>query len=385
MNNWQKNILYILLSAILYFVIFIEILPKLLSNSTNLFQGDKYVIIVGDFQSNNSFGKQVLTGFKKAYYKAYYNKPYFKYIKVNIDESLVENVTGTIKSETRLLKKHVEKELIKIISTKNVISIISANTSQTIEAVLNVGKTFNIPVLITVSTKESLSNKYKNIYFRLLADNNKQGKAIIKWAKKFLNLKNSTCGVLYSPTKYGYDLLQSLRSSLGNDGYIKIIPFSISTTTDIVGSLKYGKSLGVSSWVSLSYLSESIEIMAKKNRIDTINPILFSDGAYGLWLEKLKVQNEKVFLSFPKTYNNKSGIKDVKGFGVFGYDAFFIIHDCITNDIDKSTSKSSFIIKIANYNNSNIENRNTIQTYRFVNGENINSNFKIYSIKNDLP
>lgn len=381
MKKLYKNLSIIFAILASFVLVFIFVLPPILKSGIDLFEGEKYVLVVGDFSEGNSFGTHVLNGFKVAERTKGINESSFKWIQVSIDESLVENVTGAINEESRQLRVKLTKDLIREISSKNVVAIVSANTSQTVSACLEVGRTFNIPILLTVATSDKLVGQYNDVAFRMLANNGKQANKIAEWAESVAPIDTSSFGVLYSQTIYGQNLLKTLRDTLG---FEKIIPFSISTTTDIVGSIKYGSSLGVDAWISLSYLSESIEVQVKKERIDTVHPILYADGAYGNWVKELNRRREKgVFLSFPATYEvDAQRIETVSGFGIFGYDSYWIIDKCITDP--GTNEKNSFIQRIRDFDSSNYSDV-LIQNYRFQNGENYLAEFKIYQLYETIP
>lgn len=378
---YAKKITLIVLFIILYLLTFTVLMPRLIKGSSDVLSGEKHVIITGDFNDNTSFGFSVLTGFETALLEKGKSKSRFQHIKIPINENLVQNVNSTINIETSQLSTDFKKELISKISSKNVIAIISANTSQTILPCLEVGKTFNIPVLITVATNNKITQPYEGIYYRLLANNSTQADEIIRWMNNYEKNDSSYFGVLYSPTIYGNNLLDVIRSKIG---FEYVIPFSISTTTDMVGTISYGKRIGVSAWVSLSYLKESMEIQIKKEHIDyNSTPILFSDGAYGNWIEKIHQNKEKnVFLSFPETYPQDSErIGNVGGFGVFGYDAYWLIDYCLENEM--TIDKSLLVEKLSEFEPP-VKN-NLIQTYRFEEGENKLANFKTYNIHEIIP
>lgn len=378
---YLKKLLYLAFFILIYVLVFAFIMPVIIRSSTDVISGEKYVIITGDFVNSESFGTSVLKGFNEAVKEKGKNKSNFKFETLSVNENLVQNASSSINIETNTITSKFKKDLITIISSKNVIAIVSANTSQTISTCLEVGKTFNIPVLITVATNNQITKGYEDKSFRLLANNGIQANAIIEWMKLYNKNDSSYFGILYSPTIYGNNLLDVIRTKVG---FEYVIPFSISTTTDMVGTINYGDDIGISAWVSLSYLKESIEIQVKKEHLDkNSTPILYSDGAYGEWIIELNRKRENnIFLSFPETYpNGINRIKNVDGFGVFGYDAYWLIDYCIENET--AFDKSVFASKL-----NNIEiphNNNMIQKYKFSEGENTLSKFKIFTINEDLP
>ena len=376
-----RKLIKLIIPFIVYFSITIELLPRIMVAGRDITSGDIYILIVGDFENNNSFGKQVLKGFETAYKTS--NKKHFKYEIVSIDESLVQKASGLINIETNSLISELRKKMIYQISSKNIVAIISANTSQTVTACLELGNTFNIPVLVTVATRKSVTSSFPNITFRLLPDNSKQAKAIVKWMSKKFPDNSSEFGVLYSPTFYGRDLLESLRKLIG---FEKIIPFSISTTTDIAGALRYGMNMNIDSWIALAYQQESIEIYLKKKHMFADIPILFSDGAYGDWIKELNSKSEKyVYLSFPLTYRGqkmRSNIIDIESFGVFGYDACKLLIK-----IFESTKISNRLSLIEALKETDIQEANNmfIGRYKFMDGENVYSDFEVYEIETSIP
>lgn len=380
-TSFLKRCIVFILLVCTYIILFYGIMPIIIRGSTDVFSGEKVVLITGDFYNEESFGNNVLNGFNAALSEKGKNKIRFKYETISISENLVQNASGSINIETNEIEKVFKKELISKISSRNIIAIISANTSQTISPCLEVGETFNIPVLITVATNSEVTKEFNGISFRLLANNGIQAEAIINWMENYNENSSSYFGILYSPTIYGNNLLNVIRSKVG---FEHVIPFSISTTTDMVGTIEYGEKIGVSAWVSLSYLKESIEIQVKKEHLDNNNtPILFSDGAYGSWIEELNNNKEKnIFLAFPETYPaDRERIKGVSGFGVFGYDAFWLIDYCLESEA--SINKTIFAKKLCEFEMP--LSSNLVQKYKFEDGENTLAKFKIYSIYEIIP
>ncbi|MFA7419460.1 MAG: hypothetical protein WCZ90_07225 [Melioribacteraceae bacterium] len=371
-----KKFFYHIIYITLYVIFFVYLFPKILSSSANVIEAKKYILIVGDFNNEGSFGQNVLDGFQIALNEKGKNKTLFSYETISVDERVVENVSGSINYETKEVHEKLKSELIDRISSKSVLCIISANNSQTLRPCLEIGRTFNIPVLITVATSD-IDKEFNDIFCRLPANNKKQATCIINWMNRIGVTPSSYFGVLYSPTIYGTGLLRELQKQVD---FEKLIPFTINTTTDMVGTINYGNDIKISGWVSLSYLKEAIEIQLKKEKLIPQKPILFSDGAYGSWIEKVNRKKEELYLSFPETYPDKNKkIDKVNGFGVFGYDAYWIIDNCLNNSIDKRAfNEKLFLFE-------NISSSQLIQKYKFSNGENINSKFKVYKIDEDLP
>lgn len=377
----KLNIIKYFLLLSIYLAVFCIVLPNILeTNIINFSTEEKYVLIVGDFKSKGSFGLSVLNGFESAIKKYGKTNLNFKYEKIDVDESILQNSSDNLFEQTKNSNNEIRNSLINYISSKNVVTIISANTSQTIKPCLDIGKIFNIPVIMTVATSDIIRNNYENIAFRLLPNNNSQADIICKWMNEHNKLDTSLFGILYSPTIYGKNLLEEIRRK---NGFEKIAPFTISTTTDLVGTFRYGSDIKLDGWISFAYMNEAIEILIKKRRIDIKSPILFSDASYGYWFEELDSSKKiNVFLSFPETYpNNKEPVENVKGFGVFGYDAFWIVNSCLKDG--KANNKYEMLKKLSDYENSS--NGELIRSYKFTDGENELSKFKIYKIDENLP
>ncbi|MBI5216183.1 MAG: amino acid ABC transporter substrate-binding protein [Ignavibacteriae bacterium] len=360
-------------------------IPNILSSKVEIFEGRNTIIIVGDFSKQESFGNMIRNGVDIAINEED-NKNY-KIIFLNITENLVSDVSpSSMLSQTAELIENVKDNLIKVIASDKVVGIIAANTSQSITGCLEIGKLYNIPVLITIATADDILIGYEKIAFRLLANNKKQIEEIVKWSKTS-NLKNNKdlqLGILYSPTTYGFDLLQQLQVQIGIN---HIIPFSISTTTDLVGTLNYGKQIGINGWIAFSYQQDAKEILIKKSKLKMPEPILFSDGAYGRWLEEIKYK-KNVLLSFPdnNTIDTLSK-KKLHGYSIFGYDAFRILKHSIEKLIfNHKRSKQDLVETISTLKNDDKIQAKLINKYSFINGQNVYAKFRIYNMLNDkLP
>jgi hypothetical protein len=169
------------------------------------------VLVVGDL-SDEGFGSLVNSGVTAAQKESVGSDNNIAIRTVSVNEAAWRDAFGG--SNTEELDREIKtlrSNLIKEISQHNVIAIISANTSQTVPTVLQVGKTFNIPVLITVATNTEVTNGYSDISVRLIALDSKQAEVIQEWCEK----QGTRIGLIYDLTRYGTGLRDALTQHVG--------------------------------------------------------------------------------------------------------------------------------------------------------------------------
>lgn len=313
-------------------------LPIVLNTNLNrsLMQ-NPVLLLVGDFTTDESFGALLERGVNVAdNLRSSGIHPTLMSVVVN-----EPSVASPIGFSPEILDRELvslRSRLIEEIVNNNVVAIISANASQSAAAVLQVGKAFNIPVLLTVATHDKVIDGYENIAFRLIARDSSQAEEITKWCVS----KGGRVGLVSELSAYGIGLRDALISQIGP---LSLVQFYMSTTTDVAGILKYGKEAGVKSWVVISYRNQAIEFFSKKDALDVDGEVLFSDGAYGYWLNKLPETTRakhKLSLSFPSNRDGsdtqqaqQSGREQIGGYSVFGYDAYRLVMMAI-DDLDRS-------------------------------------------------
>lgn len=344
------------------------------------------VLIVGDFSSNESFGSNVYKGIQNAENSLNRRKTNFKIKKISYNSITSKNIASKIGSqEYERLKNDLESQLAKAFASENIIGIISANTSQTVQIVLETGRLFNVPVLVTVSTNDQVLVEYKNIAFRLLARDSQQAEAIIDWCNSFKG--EIVFGLLYDPVRYGEGLQSSL---IANEDIFRFIPFPVGTTTDVVGTLQYGSISGVNAWVVVGYKQQAVEVLIKKRHLKIPGPVLLSDGAYGSWLRDLST--DSVYLSFPMTdvdVNKRDALSQSSkeknfGYGTFGYDSYIILDESVQLLNDDILPKYKLFEIIPEIAENLSQSGKLMQKYKFVSGENTYSCFKIYEVGNGI-
>jgi ABC-type branched-subunit amino acid transport system substrate-binding protein len=286
-------------------------------------------LLVGDF-SDEGFGSLVGSGV----YAAERENSTSKQIaiqQVPVNEAAWRDAFGGANTEE--LDREIQalrSKLIREITDHNVVAIISANTSQTAPTVLQVAKTFHIPVLITVATNTDIIKDYDDVALRLIARDSKQAEAISEWCAT----QGERIGLIYDLTRYGTGLRDALTERVGPD---RLIPFSVNTTTDLAGILMYGKTSEVRSWVIVGYRNQAIEFYSKKVSSKHAGSMLFTDGAYGKWLSQLSsdpTNSQQVFLSFPSVPkpgpSSQQQGTELRGYATLGFDAYYLISSGIT-------------------------------------------------------
>ena len=346
------------------------------------------VLVVGDF-SEEGFGSLVNSGVTAAQKEVAGSDTHVAIQTVSVSESAWRDAFGG--SNTEELDREIQtlrSNLIQKISDHNVVAIISANTSQTAPTVLQVGKTFNIPVLLTVATNTEITKGYSEVGLRLIARDSMQAEAIKEWCRK----QDKRVGLIYDLTRYGTGLRDALTQRMGPD---KLIPFSVNTTTDIAGILTYGKSAGVRSWVIVGYRNQAIEFYSKKVSIGLAGEMLFTDGAYGKWLSELPSDpknTQQVFFSFPTlpvtsqfaTASLAQQHSELRGYGTLGFDAYCLIDSAVASlkgvgDLQKYRLLQAIRDVAAK------PTAKTKQSYQFdTNGENERATFSVTEVRRDV-
>jgi hypothetical protein len=349
------------------------------------------VLVVGDF-SEEGFGSLVSSGVNAAQRDEPSSASHIAIRQVPVNESAWRDAFGGANTEE--LDREIQSlrsKLIKEITDYNVVAIISANTSQTVPTVLQVGKTFNIPVLITVATNTDIINGYNDVALRLIARDSKQAEAIQEWCAK----QSMRIGLIYDLTRYGTGLRDALTERVGPD---RLIPFSVNTTTDIAGILIYGRASEVQSWVIVGYRNQAVEFYSKKVSLKLEGSMLFSDGAYGKWLSQLPSDpsnTQQVFLSFPAvpvspkpTANSSQQEPELRGYATLGFDAYYLISRAVAdlNGVGK-TQKHRLVQAIRDAATNSNATAKTKQDYKFdSNGENEYASFSVTEVRHgSLP
>lgn len=366
----KKVNIYNLLLIPFIFVFFWYIVPIIILYFNPSLTQKPLILVTGDFTTTESFGSTVMKGVNEA--KSSLSTLEListeKYELIEYTEADLS--VGFIAEKTDALNKKIRNDLVTLIAHKNIIGIIAANTSETIEPVLQVGKEFNIPVLITVASNDDIITNYKDISFRLLANDGKQGLVISKWCRsKLVDNNSNKIGVLYSQTRYGKGLRRILENVIGINS---LVPFSLGTTTDIAGSFNYGVESGVGAWVVVTYKEEAAEIAVKKESLNIKGSVLYSDGAYGSWLKKIKA--DSLYYSFPTAEFTDT----IVGYNHFGFDAYKIIYNAFVKyKFEKLKSKEDMlnIIKDPDFT---MWIKQLKGQYRFKDGENEFSKFKLF-------
>ena len=328
------------------------------------------ILVTGDFSRPESFGSLVMSGVNNAKADLPTNDR-IETEKYELQEYTEADLSvGFIVEKTDLLNKKIENDLVTLVAHKNIIGIIAANSSETIEPVLKVGREFKIPVFIAVASNDEIIQEYKDISFRLLANDGKQAEAISNWCESIIDGKGmDKIGVLYSQTRYGKGLRKTLENVIGINS---LVPFSLGTTTDIAGSFNYGEKAGVNAWVAITYKEEAIEIAVKKKSLNINGPILFSDGAFGEWLSQ--IDEDSIYFTFPLP---DASFKNV-GYNHFGYDAYKLIYHTFNKyKFDGMKTKNEFLSVIGD-NDFTIWLNGLNGKYKFENGENKMSKFEYF-------
>ena len=176
--------LYLFILAGMGFV-FCWLGPYLLQHSINTWSGSNYnVLLVGDFNPKSpTDASPVKAGFYNALRSRKNSGFQFNTDIISFDESLVDQINGPTETDTKILNDRVKSLLIDKIAGENVVAIVTASSSQTVGSCLEIGKLFNIPVLIVTATETEILNGYgtSGIGFRLVASNKNQVPEITKW------------------------------------------------------------------------------------------------------------------------------------------------------------------------------------------------------------
>jgi ABC-type branched-subunit amino acid transport system substrate-binding protein len=319
----SKRVVILLIFTVVY-----VLTPSFINTTYNQSLSEKpVVLLVGDFSSEDGFGSMLEIGIKCAAKQAGGSELRLEYHNVNVAESSDEKPSNPNITLSRVEEANLKRELTVEVATNNVVAIVAANTSQTAPLVLEFGRAFNIPVLLAVATNDSILQGYEQIAFRLPAQDTKQAEVIKNWTVQ----QNGRIGLVYDLSRYGIGLRDSLLKQIGPNN---LVSFSMSTTTDLAGILKYGTDAGVKAWVVVGYRYQAVEFYSKKVALNVPGQVLFSDGAYGMWLSKLSgVKNtDRVYLSFPTTNGNNTTCSDeagnpfeLKGYADFGFDSHRLI------------------------------------------------------------
>lgn len=319
----SKRVVILLIFTVVY-----VLTPSFINTTYNKSLSEKpVVLLVGDFSSEDGFGSMLEIGIKCATKQAGGSELRLEYHNVNVAESSDEKPSNPNITLSRVEEANLKRELTVEVATNNVVAIVAANTSQTAPLVLEFGRAFNIPVLLAVATNDSILQGYEQIAFRLPAQDTKQAEVIKNWTVQ----QNGRIGLVYDLSRYGIGLRDSLLKQIGPNN---LVSFSMSTTTDLAGILKYGTDAGVKAWVVVGYRYQAVEFYSKKVALNVPGQVLFSDGAYGMWLSKLSgVKNtDRVYLSFPTTNGNNTTCSDeagkpfeLKGYADFGFDSHRLI------------------------------------------------------------
>ena len=379
----MKNKLIFLLALVL--VVLYLATPALLNNYYNQsLSRSPTILLVGDFTKEEAFGSLVYRGVNEAQQNnSRTNYTQVSIHKVNVNDSLwQDSFAGSNTSELQSELNSLHETLLREIVRFNVVAIISANTSQTITEVLEVGKSFNIPVLITVSTNTSILTNYSDIAFRLVASDKKQAEAISKWSVE----NGKRTALLYDLSRYGIGLRDNL---MANIGLGEILPFALNTTTDLAGIVRYASDENVQSWIIVGYRNQAIEFYGKLRALKPTGSVLFSDGAYGLWLSRINpIAGESYFLSFPTidTNTNRTIGDDLRGYSVFGFDAFHIICRAMSETRDSGQEKKYLLASNIRYVAPRLkEDHLTRLRYSFDDkGENTQASFSVVELKSDV-
>jgi ABC-type branched-subunit amino acid transport system substrate-binding protein len=335
------------------------------------------VLVVGDF-SEEGFGRLVNNGVEAARKDEHNSPSHVATRQVSVNESAWSDAFGG--SNTEVLDREIQSlrsKLIKEIADYNVVAIISANTSQTARTVLQVGKAFNIPVLITVATADNITEGYHDTALRLIARNSKQAEAIKEWCAE----QTTRVGLVYDLTRYGIGLRDAVTERIGPD---RLIPFSVNTTTDLAGILTYGKESEVQAWVVVGYRNQAVEFYSKKGALKLGGNMLFSDGAYGKWLSQLQEDpnnTQRVFLSFPSVPVNPND--ELRGYATLGYDAYHLTSSAVGKLIGEGkTQKYRLMQAVREVAPGAYEAKQTKQEYKFdPTGENELANFTVTEVR----
>ena len=366
----KKKIILNLLVFPLVFAFFWYLIPLVIVKFNPTLTQSPLILVTGDFSNPESFGSLVMSGIIES--KA--NLPTNEKIETEKYELLeyteADLSVGFIVEKTSILNEKIRDDLVTLVAHKNIIGIIAANSSETIEPVLQVGKEFKIPVFLAVASNDEIIAEYNDISFRLLANDGKQAEAISKWCEQIIDsTETDKIGVLYSQTRYGKGLRRTLERVIGINS---LIPFSLGTTTDIAGSFNYGERAGVNAWVAITYKEEALEIAVKKKSLGINGPILFSDGAYGKWLTQ--INEDSIYYTFPLP---DTSFKNV-GYNHFGYDAYRLIYYAFSKYKHESMKTKDDFLNIINDHEFTFWLKGLNGKYKFNNGENIMSKFEYF-------
>jgi len=320
-RKYNRQLLALALLGLLGFLA-----PPLILEFTdgNTLLSESTVLLVGDF-GQGSYGAMTDLGVTQAQTRlADANR--IRVIKIPVRE-LLPGITAaeTASFDLNLERDRLRRQIIRRIATENVIAIIAANTSSTAEAVLEIGRTFSIPVLLTVATNDNLlSFDFSTVGFRLLPQDGKQAAAIVDWAEGIRASSEDgdtfLLGVAYDPRRYGLDLLELLRTRAG---HTQVLPFPLGVTEETSVIIERGTALQVDAWVVAAYQSQAIEFYSKMKAHSGKTPLLFTDGAYGPWLAD--ASNMSTYISFPSRPSSPGPLlQQLPGYAVYGYDALMI-------------------------------------------------------------
>jgi hypothetical protein len=357
-------------------VLALSILARLpIPSLPNSLTDDPVVLVIGDFSSAESFGSVVLRGVRDAQ-----KKPELKDLNLHIERVLISEpaTVGAVATSP----SDVRSKLLEAVAAHNVVAVISANTSQSAGVILDAAHVLNIPVLLTVATNDSLLTDLPGVAYRLPARDSLQADAITSWCERTGTL--SPVGIIYDPRRYGTDLKATISAKVGE---LDVMSFPIGSDADVGTSLDNGMRAGIRHWVVLGYREQALEVMARKVHMLVPGPILFSDGAYGLWLSRLKQPD--VYLSFPipnaspQIPATAPSFSELGGYATFGHDAYVIVANALIQAIQTKTARPDFRAKIAETAKTLGPGDGLTADYEFdQNGENIHADFGVYEVGN---
>lgn len=356
---------------------------------TNVIAADPVVLLVGDLNTQASFGNAVQAGVIAA--KTQQDHPAFRILEIQVADP-----SGSLELSSDLTldsarSERLRVDLLRAIAAENVVAIISADTSSTAGTVIEVASTFQIPVLLAVATNAELLQLEHSTAIRLVPSDALQADTITGWCRETLRAESSDgpvrVGVLHDTTAYGLGLRAELQRRLSVQ---EMLPFP--ATNNIADALRTGQAANVNGWVVLGYESQAREFLAKKIALGIPGPVLLSDGCYGSWLEGLAPAFAGTWLSFPKSSmqagdGSVDPARGLRGFGPFGYDAYMIMDAAIRTAISENTRRANFRSTIIASANRLSKQANALFAEYIIDsgGENAAAMFSVTEIDGEIP
>lgn len=340
----QPRILYLLFSLIL--ISYPAVVSYLTSSPVT-----ERVLLVGDVNEKGSFAYQVSEGITTACAHPMFGE---QLEVVKIDDSQVLSLPDTSKEEAS------QRQLMDEISNGPVLAIIAATRSADTLPIIEIGRAFRIPVLLTVATNNSLGKVSLRtsmpLVFRLVPNDSKQAQAIANWVENSARLremnarKNNvvnkpdeesnldwTVFVAYDQGIYGSSLSDQVVTNLASSR-LRLVQWRVDPEHDhILDLVKNAKLVHARMIVYLGYYKEAHEILQDADCLGFTGPILLSDGSITPALYSIDNMRPNTYVSQPAVQSavvsegKKFGSAalgaspPISGFEAIGSDAYYIL------------------------------------------------------------